>query len=115
MFVYDCPWLGEDKLPGRMKNTILSNVFVNHAALKKVLIGFLGSKRFIKPVLHMNFSENASGSISDVTKCFLNDISGTVAVITSDGRMIVVRLIFFNILFSPIRTSYHGGKEALLG
>lgn len=98
-----------------MKNTVLSNVFVNHAAFKKVLIGFLGCKRFIKPVLHMNVSENANGSISDMTKCFLNEISGTVAVITSDGRMIVVRLIFFNILFSPIRTFHHGSEEALLG
>lgn len=42
----------------------------------------------------MNVSENVNGSISDMTKYFLNEISGTVAVITSDGRMIVVRLTF---------------------
>lgn len=63
----------------------------------------------------MNVSENVNGSISDMTKYFLNEISGTVAVITSDGRMIVVRLTFFNILFSPIKTSHRDSKEALLG
>lgn len=63
--------------------------------LKKVLIGFWGSKWLIKPVFRMNASKNVNDSIPDMTKCFLNEISGTVAVITSDGRMIVVRLIFF--------------------
>lgn len=94
-----------------MKNTVFSNVFVNHAAFKKVLIGLLGCKRCIKPVLHMNVSENANGSISDMTKCFLNEISGTVAVITSDGRMIVVRHLFFNILFTFLKAFHHGNKK----
>lgn len=84
--------------------------------LKKVLIGFWGSKWLIKPVFRMNASKNVNDSIPDMTKCFLNEISGTVAVITSDGRMIVVRLIFFfNILFSPIKTFHRGNKEAPLG
>lgn len=63
----------------------------------------------------MSVSENVNGSISDMTKCFLNEIPGTVAVITSDGRMIVVRPTFFNILFSPIKIFHRDNKEALLG
>lgn len=49
----------------------------------------------------MNVSENANGSISDISKHFLNELLGTVAVITSDGRMIVVRLVFFSHLILP--------------
>lgn len=87
---------------------------VNHAGLKELFVGFLGSKCLIKPVLHMNVSENVCGSVSDMTKCFLNEIPGTVAVITSDGRMIVVRLTFLNILFSPVKT-FQCGNKAMLG
>ncbi|XP_063252808.1 LSM8 homolog, U6 small nuclear RNA associated isoform X1 [Prinia subflava] len=80
---------------------------VSHAGLKEVLIGFLGSKRLIKPVLPMNVSENANGSISDMTKCFLNEIPGTVAVITSDGRMIVGTLKGFDQTINLILDESH--------
>lgn len=71
------------------------------STIKKSAIGFWGSKWLIKPVFRMNASKNVNGSIPDMTKCFLNEISGTVAVITSDGRMIVVRLIFFLTFYFP--------------
>lgn len=59
----------------------------------------------------MNVSENVNNSISDVSKHFLNELSGTVAVITSDGRMIVVRLLFFIILFLFLKAFHHANKK----
>uniref|UniRef100_A0A8D2MG02 U6 snRNA-associated Sm-like protein LSm8 n=1 Tax=Zonotrichia albicollis TaxID=44394 RepID=A0A8D2MG02_ZONAL len=90
-----------------MKNTALSHVIVNHAALKKVLIGFWGSKWLIKPVFHINALKNVNGSIPDMTNCFLNEISGTVAVITSDGRMIVGTLKGFDQTINLILDESH--------
>lgn len=46
-----------------------------------------------------------------MSKHFLNELSGTVAVITSDGRMIVVRHLFFNILFTFLKAFHHGNKK----
>lgn len=48
----------------------------------------------------MNDSENAN-VLFEIAKHFLNELLGTVAVITSDGRMIVVRLVFFQHLILP--------------
>ncbi|XP_062347054.1 LSM8 homolog, U6 small nuclear RNA associated isoform X1 [Cinclus cinclus] len=55
----------------------------------------------------MNVLENANGSISGMTKCFLNEISGTVAVITSDGRMIVGTLKGFDQTINLILDESH--------
>ncbi|XP_053799208.1 LSM8 homolog, U6 small nuclear RNA associated isoform X2 [Vidua chalybeata] len=43
----------------------------------------------------------------DMTKCFLNEISGTVAVITSDGRMIVGTLKGFDQTINLILDESH--------
>lgn len=50
-------------------------------------------------------------TLFQMSKHFLNELSGTVAVITSDGRMIVVRHLFFNILFTFLRAFHHGNKK----
>lgn len=61
----------------------------------------------------MNASENVNGSTSDISKQFLNKLSGTVAVITSDGRMIVVRLV--SLTFCFLHKDFHGNKDTMLG
>ncbi|XP_077035095.1 LSM8 homolog, U6 small nuclear RNA associated isoform X1 [Agelaius phoeniceus] len=45
--------------------------------------------------------------MGDMTKCFLNEISGTVAVITSDGRMIVGTLKGFDQTINLILDESH--------
>lgn len=50
-------------------------------------------------------------TLFQMSKHFLNELSGTVAVITSDGRMIVVRHLFFNILFTFLKAFHHGNKK----
>lgn len=52
----------------------------------------------------MGVIENVNSAVSDVSEHFLNELPGTVAVITSDGRMIVVRFLFvffFTSYFTP--------------
>ncbi|XP_025920286.1 LSM8 homolog, U6 small nuclear RNA associated isoform X1 [Apteryx rowi] len=55
----------------------------------------------------MAVSESCSGSVSDVSEHFLNELSGTVAVITSDGRMIVGTLKGFDQTINLILDESH--------
>lgn len=86
---------------------MLSNVSVNHVGFFCFGLFFgvflISADRRFWFLMHLTyeFSENVNGFTSGVSKQFLNELSGTVAVITSDGRMIVVRLVFFNFLFPP--------------
>ncbi|XP_009874497.1 PREDICTED: LSM8 homolog, U6 small nuclear RNA associated, partial [Apaloderma vittatum] len=55
----------------------------------------------------VNVLENVNSSISDISKYFLNKLSGTVAVITSDGRMIVGTLKGFDQTINLILDESH--------
>ncbi|XP_005441827.3 LSM8 homolog, U6 small nuclear RNA associated isoform X1 [Falco biarmicus] len=58
-------------------------------------------------LLPLKTFRSVNGSVSDMSKYFLNELSGTVAVITSDGRMIVGTLKGFDQTINLILDESH--------